>query len=105
MNQIAKSGYNKPTLIQMIAIRIILQKKNLIAPKGSAKTCAFALPTLHNLESHKEGRPRCLVFAPAQELADLLYKEFNKFNKEFKIKQLQEMIREKVGIQICIESS
>ncbi|CAD8071366.1 unnamed protein product [Paramecium primaurelia] len=97
MNQLTKCGYQKPTPIQMVAIPIILQKKNLIAiaPTGSGKTCAFALPTLHNLESHKEGGPRCLVFAPAQELADQLYKEFNKFNKELKIKQIQEMNREK----------
>lgn len=36
-----------------------------MAPTGSGKTCAFTLPTLHNLETHKEGGPRCLVFAPA----------------------------------------
>lgn len=65
-----RTGYTKPTPVQMAAIPAILQKRNVIAiaPTGSGKTAAYGLPILENLKVHKEGGPRCLVFSPAAEL-------------------------------------
>lgn len=54
----------------MAAIPIILAKRNLIAlaPTGSGKTAAFAIPILQTLQKHKPGGARCLLFAPSFEL-------------------------------------
>jgi len=41
-----------------------------LAPTGSGKTAAFAIPILSLLKGHKKGGARCIVFAPTVELAD-----------------------------------
>lgn len=50
-----KSNYKKPTFIQMQAIPILIEKRNLIAlaPTGSGKTLAYAIPIIHNLKENK----------------------------------------------------
>lgn len=49
-----KSGYKRPTPIQMQTIPLIIEKKNVVAlaPTGSGKTLAYTLPILHNLKEH-----------------------------------------------------
>ena len=48
---IEKCGYSKPTSIQMQAIPISIEKKDLIAlaPTGSGKTSAFVIPLIEYL--------------------------------------------------------
>ncbi len=62
-------GYTEPTAIQLKAIPIVLEGKDLIASAqtGTGKTAAFALPVLTLLQRH--GRCRCLVLEPTRELA------------------------------------
>jgi ATP-dependent RNA helicase RhlE len=63
-------GYVDPSPIQLRAIPVILQGRDLIgsAQTGTGKTAAFALPVLSRM-GHGEGRTRCLVLEPTRELA------------------------------------
>ncbi|MFM8656953.1 MAG: DEAD/DEAH box helicase, partial [Chthoniobacterales bacterium] len=63
-------GFVDPTPIQLRAIPVILQGKDLIgsAQTGTGKTAAFGLPILSMLGSHQP-KPRCLVLEPTRELA------------------------------------
>jgi len=63
-------GYTEPTPIQLRAIPLILEGKDLIgsAQTGTGKTAAFALPILSQLGEPAPG-PRVLVLEPTRELA------------------------------------
>ncbi|MEY2466708.1 MAG: ATP-dependent helicase RhlE, partial [Verrucomicrobiota bacterium] len=63
-------GYIDPTPIQLRAIPLILEGKDVIgsAQTGTGKTAAFALPILTKLGDH-DPRTRVLVLEPTRELA------------------------------------
>src|SRR5919106_4563082 len=63
------AGYAEPTAIQLRAIPLILEGKDLIgsAQTGTGKTAAFALPIISKLG--QRGRLRSLVLEPTRELA------------------------------------
>jgi ATP-dependent RNA helicase RhlE len=63
-------GYVEPTPIQLRAIPLILEKRDVIgsAQTGTGKTAAFALPILSQLGAHSAA-PRMLVLEPTRELA------------------------------------
>ena len=63
-------GYIDPTPIQLRAIPLILEGKDVIgsAQTGTGKTAAFALPILAKLAQH-EPRIRSLILEPTRELA------------------------------------
>jgi len=70
----AQAGYDEPTQIQTQAIPVVLRGQDLLAlaPTGSGKTAAFALPLLQRLQdgaAPARRRPRVLVLAPTRELA------------------------------------
>ena len=63
-----KLGFQQPTPVQLQAIPLALEHKDLLvsAETGSGKTAAFLLPTLHHLltlPSRKYGT-RALILAP-----------------------------------------
>ncbi len=64
-------GYGDPTPIQLRAIPLVLEGKDLIgsAQTGTGKTAAFALPVLNRLGPHRKEGPRVLVLEPTRELA------------------------------------
>lgn len=68
-------GWRRPTDIQYKAIRHILEGEDVmaIAQTGTGKTAAFAIPTLHAIQTRKrkysKGYVRCLVMVPTRELA------------------------------------
>jgi NAD(P)-dependent dehydrogenase (short-subunit alcohol dehydrogenase family) len=73
-NACAQAGYATPTPIQVEAIPPLLQGRDLLglAPTGSGKTAAFALPLLQRLAAgrqHVPRRVRVLVLVPTRELA------------------------------------
>jgi len=73
-NACAEAGYATPTPIQVEAIPPLLQGRDLLglAPTGSGKTAAFALPLLQRLAAgrqHVPRRVRVLVLVPTRELA------------------------------------
>jgi ATP-dependent RNA helicase RhlE len=63
-------GYIEPTPIQLRAIPLILEGRDVIgsAQTGTGKTAAFALPILSQLGQHSP-QPRMLVLEPTRELA------------------------------------
>src|SRR5690554_5073425 len=87
LSSIAKQGYKQPTQIQEKAIPGILEGKDLlgIAPTGSGKTAAFALPIIQNLESKTTTKNRhinALVLVPTRELAIQVEEVFRSFSQD-----------------------
>ena len=66
---VAAAGYTDPTPIQLRAIPMILDGRDLIgsAQTGTGKTAAFALPMISKLGAR--GKLRALVLEPTRELA------------------------------------
>lgn len=89
LDNVAKSGYAKPTPVQKYAIPIVLAKRDLMscAQTGSGKTAAFLLPILHALledgvEPNAGGSPQtpqAVIVAPTRELAIQIKDEARKF--------------------------
>ena len=78
-----KSGFIKPTTVQIKSIPIALQKKDMMmrAKTGSGKTLAYSLPLLENIIRSKSSTttnsnkdediltgPKAIILAPTQEL-------------------------------------
>jgi len=76
-----KSGFIRPTNVQMKSIPIALEKKDILmrAKTGSGKTLAYSLPLIENILRAKRARnestssstshgPRAIILAPTQEL-------------------------------------
>lgn len=66
--------YVKPTMVQAHTVPFVLDNKDIVglAPTGSGKTAAFAVPSLAQLSFEAQGsarRPQILVLAPVRELA------------------------------------
>ncbi|CAG0914064.1 unnamed protein product [Notodromas monacha] len=73
----ADVGYHVPTPIQMQAIPLMLQRRELLAsaPTGSGKTAAFLIPLLHHLKEPSKKGIRALIVAPTRELAAQIHRE------------------------------
>src|SRR5437899_2042192 len=76
-------GYIEPTPIQLRAIPLILEGRDVIgsAQTGTGKTAAFALPILSKLGQHSP-QPRVLVLEPTRELAaqvETAFRDFARF--------------------------
>ncbi len=65
-------GYSVPTAVQLQAIPLIMQGRDLIglAQTGTGKTAAFVLPILERLRSGPQGCVRALIISPTRELAE-----------------------------------
>lgn len=76
-------GIATPTPIQEKAIPAILNGQHIIAvaPTGTGKTAAFALPILKQLKFNNPEYPRCLVFLPTRELAHQVHEQFKLFSQ------------------------
>lgn len=86
LNNVRKSGYNRPTPIQKNAIPIVLSQRDVMgcAQTGSGKTAAFLLPILHTLLLENRtmivGKPHVVIVPPTRELAIQIYTEARKFS-------------------------
>ncbi|KAK7494240.1 hypothetical protein BaRGS_00014522, partial [Batillaria attramentaria] len=91
LDTIEKVGYKEPTPIQMQAIPIGLQNRDIIgvAETGSGKTAAFlipllvwiqSLPKIVRLEDADQG-PYAIILAPTRELAQQIEEETHKFGE------------------------
>ncbi|XP_058193398.1 DEAD-box ATP-dependent RNA helicase 21-like [Rhododendron vialii] len=88
LRAVDRAGYKKPSPIQMAAIPLGLQQRDVIgiAETGSGKTAAFVLPMLTYItrlppiteENEAEG-PYAVVMAPTRELAQQIEDETVKF--------------------------
>ncbi|WII70767.1 DEAD/DEAH box helicase [Bdellovibrio sp. 22V] len=87
-----EAGYETPTPIQLAAIPVILEGKDLlgIAQTGTGKTAAFSLPILQNLAKHQtrlEAKcPRTLILTPTRELAIQIHENIQAYSKHLKLK-------------------
>lgn len=74
MQNVYKSGYNRPTPVQKTAIPVILAKRDLMAcaQTGSGKTAAFLLPIVESLLTRPPqlviGQPQVVIVTPTREL-------------------------------------
>src|SRR5262245_54506513 len=76
-------GYVEPTPIQLRAIPLIMQERDVIgsAQTGTGKTAAFALPMLTRLGG-STGVTRALILEPTRELAaqvETAFRDFARF--------------------------
>lgn len=75
LKAVSEEGYEHPTPIQIQAIPVVLEGKDILggAGTGTGKTAAFVLPILHMLKNRPDTvRPygcRVLMLAPTRELA------------------------------------
>jgi len=85
LQNIAKKGYNKPTLIQDQAIGPILSGSDLlgVAATGTGKTAAFAIPIINEILKNPD--KRVLILAPTRELAVQIKDEFRSFTWGLKV--------------------
>ncbi|NBV07299.1 MAG: DEAD/DEAH box helicase [Proteobacteria bacterium] len=87
-----KKGYVTPTPIQLQAIPIVLEGKDLlgIAQTGTGKTAAFSLPILHNLAqsavSVKSGCVRALILTPTRELASQISENIESYSQDLNLR-------------------
>lgn len=92
---IEKQDYTQPTAIQEQAVPVILAGKDVlgIAPTGSGKTAAYALPIIQQLErltTTKNRHINVLVLVPTRELAVQVQEVFSLFSRElpFRLKSM-----------------
>jgi ATP-dependent RNA helicase RhlE len=75
-------GFSKPTPIQVQAIPVILEKKDLIAcaQTGTGKTAAYVLPILNNIVSSEKRQLNTVIIAPTRELAQQIDQQIEGFS-------------------------
>lgn len=88
LNAVADQGYTSPTPIQVKAIPVILEGKDILAgaQTGTGKTAGFALPLLQLLakDCDPKIRPkkvRALVLVPTRELATQVHESISTYGK------------------------
>ncbi len=93
LKALGEQEYDVPTLIQEIAIPVILENKDVLgsAQTGTGKTAAFAIPILQNLYNSRRGlskplRIKSLVLTPTRELAIQIGESFSTYGKYTGIK-------------------
>jgi superfamily II DNA/RNA helicase len=89
LRAVAEMGYVRPTPIQVQAIPIVLQGRDVlgVAQTGTGKTAGFTLPMLDILSgSRARARmPRSLILEPTRELALQVAENFVKYGKYLKL--------------------
>ncbi|KAK1587736.1 hypothetical protein Q3G72_016301 [Acer saccharum] len=76
-----KKGIQKPTPIQLVAVPLILEGKDVVAraKTGSGKTFAYLLPLLHRLFNETSVKnklgPAAVILVPTRELCQQVYSE------------------------------
>ena len=81
LNLIERENFSEPTEIQVKAIPVVLDKKDVIAGSatGSGKTLVFAAGIIHNCS--RGNGIQALVLTPTRELAEQISKVIRKFSK------------------------
>lgn len=83
-------GYTSPTPIQLQAIPVVLEGRDVLglAQTGTGKTAAFALPILERLSKGTMRYPRVLIIAPTRELAEQIHQSFVDLGKHTKVRSV-----------------
>ncbi len=92
---VSDKGYTTPTPIQLQAIPLILEGRDLMggAQTGTGKTAGFTLPLLQKLmdtaKPHKGRRPlRCLILTPTRELAAQVHESVQTYGRHLPLKSV-----------------
>jgi ATP-dependent RNA helicase DDX52/ROK1 len=100
LRNIARSGYEMPTAVQTVAIPSLCDKRDVLAmaPTGTGKTAAFAIPTLIRLKAPARGGFRAVIVSPTRELSKQTEREFHRLaeGKAWRIFCLSRSLQEKV---------
>ena len=89
---LAAENYTNPTPIQLKAIPLLLEGKDLlgIAQTGTGKTAAFGLPLLQKLAANKEAASHrgahALILAPTRELAIQIDTSLRTYGKHLRLR-------------------
>ncbi len=80
---VADSGYERPTPVQLEAIPLALEGRDLIgsAQTGTGKTAAFMLPILQRLAPGARQTLRALILVPTRELAEQVLQSAREYGK------------------------
>lgn len=86
-SQLEYLGFNRPTDIQFRAIQAILDGEDVmaVAPTGTGKTAAFAIPVLQHVIRNRKGKHKnisVLVLVPTRELAQQIAEAFDAIGKK-----------------------
>ncbi len=87
LRAVAEQGYQSPTPIQVQAIPVILQGRDVLAgaQTGTGKTAGFTLPLLQLLQQQalpqKPRPPRVLILTPTRELAIQVFESVRVYGK------------------------
>ncbi len=100
---LAELGYEEPTPIQLAAIPVLLDGRDLLgqAATGTGKTAAFALPILERLGTGKRRRePMALVLVPTRELAIQVSQAVHRYGRRLGVKVLPIYGGQPIGRQL-----
>lgn len=95
LRAIEGEGYEVPSPIQVEAIPLLLERKDMLASAqtGTGKTAAFAIPIIQQIAKAKESDAnlekriiRALILAPTRELAEQIKKSFQTYSGKLNIK-------------------
>ncbi len=94
LTALTSEGYTIPTPIQVQAIPVILERKDMIgcAQTGTGKTAAFAIPILQLLSAEKHSRHqrriiKSLILTPTRELAVQIGESFDAYGRHTGLKK------------------
>ena len=97
LQAIKEEGYQTPSPIQLKAIPIILNGKDMMAAAqtGTGKTAAFTLPLLERLKKYANHSTspakhpiRALILTPTRELADQVYESVVRYSRYLPLRAL-----------------
>jgi ATP-dependent RNA helicase DDX52/ROK1 len=91
LRNIEASDWKEPTAIQMQAIPLMLNNRDVLAaaPTGSGKTAAFVLPVLSRVAATPKGSRRglqALLLAPTRELTEQIHREAERLSAGKRLK-------------------
>jgi ATP-dependent RNA helicase RhlE len=111
LRAVAEEGYTAPTPVQVQAIPVILEGRDVLAgaQTGTGKTAGFTLPLLQRLAAHANASPsparhpiRALVLTPTRELAAQVEESIRTYGKHMHLKTT--LVYGGVGINPQIEA-
>ncbi|NEZ03926.1 DEAD/DEAH box helicase [Wenzhouxiangella sp. XN201] len=93
LRAVSEQGYTKPTPVQIKAIPVILEGRDIMASAqtGTGKTAAFTLPLLHRLSERggHQKQPRALILAPTRELAAQVNENLRAYGRHVQLRSLE----------------
>ena len=96
LKAVDKMGFSEMTPVQAKTLPLMMEGRDIIAiaPTGTGKTCAFAVPILQRLTQHpvtgKQGKPpiRALILTPTRELAIQNQEQVEHYGKYLPLKSV-----------------